>query len=257
MGFSSFFLQCIFAGLRYSCFAFVPFFHSALPNKITTYEPFKKSWQEGPLRSLIHFPQLVATSTCIMEIPHHGPRPALALPEIYVQHDSNPSNQFRNSSRSSSFNSASSPSTASGPMSIPNARDPVPPPLPPPRHLVDIADGGNNGPDIAWQWGNSHSAGGWGESMSSISSVAPGSSLYGRNFASKKGSMDDRPEYTRRTSSTSTVKSITGLERQENPYPRIDEGYASLSGTSIGSNRSVLPSQFQYAKSPVSRHSPI
>jgi hypothetical protein len=192
---------------------------------------------------LIHFSQLVATNTYIMEIPHRGSRPALVLPEIYVQHDSNPSDRFRNSSRSSSYNSASSPSTASGPMSIPNSRDPVPPPLPPPRHLADIADGGNNGPDIAWQWGNSHSGGGWGESISSMSSVAPGSSLYGGGFAGKKSIMDDRPEYTRRTSSTSTVKSINGLERQENAYPRIDEGYASLSGTSIGSNRSVLPSQ--------------
>ena len=190
------------------------------------------------------FPQLVATNACIMEIPRRGSRPALALPEIYV-HDSNPSDRFRNSSRSSSYNSASSPSTASGPMSIPNARDPIPPPLPPPRHLADIADGGNNGPDIAWQWGNSHEGSGWG---GSISSVAPGSSLYGGSFASRKSVMDDRPEFTRRTSSTSTVKSITGLERQENPYPRIDEGYASLSGTSIGSNRSVLPLQVKLAE---------
>ena len=190
-----------------------------------------------------------------MDIPRRGSRPALAPPEIYVQHDSNPSDRFRNSSRSSSYNSASSPSTASGPMSIPNSRDPVPPPLPPPRHLADIGDGGNGGPDIAWQWGNSHSGGGWGESITSMSSVAPGSSLYG-SLTGKKGMMDDRPEYTRRTSSISTVKSISGLERQENPYPRIDEGYASLSGTSIGSDRSVLPSRVRSAESRISRHRP-
>lgn len=152
-------------------------------------------------------------------------------------HDSNPTDRYRNSSRSSSYNSASSPSTVPGPMSIPNARDPVPPPLPPPRHLADIAAGGNNGPDLAWQWGNSPEGSGWG---GSLSSVAPGSSLYGGSFASRKSMMEDRPEFTRRTSSTSTVKSITGLERQENSYPRIDEGYASLSGTSIGSNRLAL-----------------
>lgn len=165
-----------------------------------------------------------------MDIPHRGPR---ALPEIHV-HGSNPSDRFYNASRSNSYSSVSSPSNASGPMPIPNAQEPVPPPLPPPRNLADIADSGHNGNDIAWQWGNSRENGGWG---GSISSVPPGSSLYRESLAGKK-SMDDRPEFVRRTSSTSTVKSISGLERQENSYPRIDEGYASLSGTSIGSNRS-------------------
>jgi hypothetical protein len=92
--------------------------------------------------------------------------------------------------------------------------------------------------------------------MTSMSSVAPGSSLCG-SLTGKKGMMDDRPQYTRRTSSTSTVKSITGLEKQENPYPRIDEGYASLSGTSIGSDRSVLPSRVRSAESRISRHRPV
>lgn len=170
-----------------------------------------------------------------MEIPRRGPRPPLALPEIYV-HDSNPTDRFRNSSRSSSYSSLSSPATASGPMSIPNARDPVPPPLPPPRHLADIASGGNNGPDIAWQWGNSHQLNGWG----SISSVAPGSSLYGNSFA-KKSLVNERPDLACRTSSTSTVRSISGSDGRDNPYPRVDEGYGSLSETSIGSIRSVFP----------------
>jgi hypothetical protein len=113
-------------------------------------------------------------------------------------------------------------------MSIPNARDPVPPPLPPPRHLADIADG--NGPDIAWQWANSD----WGQSMAS---VAPGSSLYGGSFARTMNMRDERPEFLRRGSSTSTIKSPGDADVQENAYPRIDEGYASLSGTSIGSNK--------------------
>jgi hypothetical protein len=181
-----------------------------------------------------------------MDIPHRGSRPAVALPEIYVD-GSNPSDRFRNSSRSSSYNSASSPSTTSGPMPIRNARDPIPPPLPPPRHLEDIG----NGPDIAWQWGNSHEESSW---ERTISSVAPGSSLYGRNFANKESMMDDRPEFVRRTSSTSTVKSITGLERQENSYPRLDEGYASLSGTSVGSNRSVLTRSQSILKSTFNVH---
>ena len=172
-----------------------------------------------------------------MEIPHRGSRPALALPEIYV-HDANSSDRFRNSSRFNSYKSAFSPSTSPGPMSIPNARDPVPPPLPPPRHIADIEDGGSSGPDIAWQWSNFQEGSGWG---GSVLSVASGSSLYGGSFASRNSIMDNQPEAKRRTSSTSTVKSMNGLERRGNPYPRVDEGYASLSGTSSGSNRLVPP----------------
>lgn len=166
-----------------------------------------------------------------IDIPHRGARPSGGLPAIYV-HDPNPSERFRMSSRSSSYNSIPSPISSSIAMPIPNAREPAPPPLPPPRHLPDIADGGNNGPDLAWRWGNSHDdSRDW---ESSIASVQPGSSLYG-NFANRRGMKDERPEYTRRGSSMSTVKSA---DTRDHPYPRIDEGYASLSGTSIGSNRS-------------------
>lgn len=169
-----------------------------------------------------------------MEIPHRAGRPAMALPEIFV-HDPNHSNRFHTSSSSSSYNSSSSPSTSSIPMSIPHSRDPVPPPLPPPRHLADIEAGGHNGPDIAWQWGNPHEDNSdWGRS---VASVQPGSSLYG-SFASRKSIMDDQAENSRRGSSTSTIKSTSRTENRDNAYPRIDEGYASLSGTSIGSDRS-------------------
>lgn len=157
----------------------------------------------------------------------------MALPEIYV-HDPKPSDRFRTSSSSSSFNSTSSHSTASIPMSIPHSRDPVPPPLPPPRHLKDLENNGNNGQDIAWQWGNSQANSDWGRPLAS---VQPGSSLCG-SFASRT---DERPDNSRRGSSTSTIKSTSGAEIREHTYPRIDEGYASLSGTSIGSIKSVLP----------------
>ena len=167
-----------------------------------------------------------------MEIPvSHRTRAPPALPEIYVQ-DSNPSARFRMYNNPTTYNSISSPSNIPGPMSIPNVRDPVPPPLPPPRHLADIADGGHNGPDIAWQWGNPHEDNDWGRS------VAPGSSLYG-SFSGGRSSKDGHQEYSRRTSSTSTLKSGLGSDSRENYYPRIDEGYASLSGTSVGSNRLV------------------
>lgn len=172
----------------------------------------------------------------VMEIPHRGPRSSLALPEIYI-HESN-QDHFRTSSRSSSYNSGSSPATSAIPMSIPNSREFVPPPLPPPKHLDDIADGGNNGPDLAWKFGNTPSAtSDWGGSISS--SVAPGSSLYG-NPTSRKSLLDDRPDYFRRTSSTSTIKSPIGERREKYEYPR-DEGYSSI-GTSFGSYRLVCQS---------------
>ena len=170
-----------------------------------------------------------------MEIPiPHRARAIQGPPAIYV-HDSNPSDRFRISSRSSSYNSTASPATLSGAMAIPNARDPVPPPLPPPRHLADIADNGNNGPDIAWKWGNYQEESAW---ESSAPSLAPGSSLYG-SYASGQSSFSGRPESSRRTSSSSTLKSIrlSRTEPEKNAYARIDEGYQSLSGTSIGSNK--------------------
>lgn len=164
-----------------------------------------------------------------MDIPHRGQRPSLGLPEIYV-HESNPVDRYRSSGRSSSYNSASSPSAI--PMSIPNAREPVPPPLPPPRHIAEFANGGNNGPDTAWRWGNSQEDA-WGKSVASVPSS---SSLYG-GFVGRGNSFSEGRPDCRRKSSASTIKSLSG----------VDEGYASLSGTSIGSNQSKYhdPRAFQ------------
>lgn len=166
-----------------------------------------------------------------MDIPRTA-RPTMALPTpaIYVQ-DSNPSDRYRTSSRSNSYNPILSPSTSSIPMSIPNSREAgPPPPLPPPKHLQDIVDSGKSGPDLAWRFGNEYNSD-WGGSVSS--SVAPGSSLYG-SFMGRRG--DERPD--RRNSSISTIKS-TEFRENSSSYPRLDEGYASQSGTSIGSNLSV------------------
>lgn len=153
----------------------------------------------------------------------------MALPEIYV-HDSHPSERYRQSSRSSSIHSIISPSSA---MPIPHAREAVPPPLPPPRHIADIAENGSNGTDIAWQWGNSHQEMDWGRS---VSSVAPGSSLHG-SFASRSSFAAERPDVARRGSSNATIKpTVNGdLRDSISAFPK-DEGYASLSGTSLGSN---------------------
>lgn len=156
--------------------------------------------------------------------PHRGSR-ALAPPEIYVHESAS----YRNSSRSSSYNSSSS-TTSAIPMSIPNSREPVPPPLPPPKDLADIKSNGRNGPDLAWSFANQRNdVGSFG------SSVDPGSSLHGGSFVNKR---DGRPEYTRGTSSSSTIKTRGD---QDQAYPR-DEGYSSLStiNNNDGSYRSVF-----------------
>ncbi|KAG4437580.1 hypothetical protein IFR05_006919 [Cadophora sp. M221] len=163
-----------------------------------------------------------------MEIPHRGARPIGNLPQIQI-HD--PSDMYRKSSRSSSYNSATSPGLSSIPVSIPNARQCAPPPLPPPRHLPDIADGGNNGRDIAWKWGNEQTDRGWGKAAPSI---PQGSSLHGGSgsFLSRTGVLDEQLDFQRRGSSVSTVKS----DSRDGPYQR-DEGYESL-GASMWSNKS-------------------
>ncbi|PVH84447.1 hypothetical protein DL98DRAFT_512348 [Cadophora sp. DSE1049] len=164
-----------------------------------------------------------------MEIPHRGARPMGSLPQIQI-HD--PSEMYRKSSRSSSYNSASSPDLSSIPMSIPNAREFVPPPLPPPRHLADIADGGHNGPDIAWKWGNDHTDNrDWGKATASI---PQGSSLHGGtgSYMGRRGMLDEQLDFQRRGSSISTVKS----DSRDGLYQR-DEGYESL-GASVWLNKS-------------------
>jgi hypothetical protein len=167
-----------------------------------------------------------------MDIPHRGSR-AVTLPQIHVP-DSIPSDRFRFSSRSTLNCTFSSPSSPSVPVPIPNIREPVPPPLPPPRHLADIEAGGSNGPDIAWRWGNSRRDAEW-----EGSSVTPGSSLYG-SMASRTSMASEPSEPARRPSSTSTIKSPHGVESREMPFPKIDEGYSSLSSTSIESYRYVM-----------------
>ena len=151
----------------------------------------------------------------------------MALPQIHVP-ESNQSDRYRAPSRSMLPSTLSSPRSPSVPVPIPHMRDPVPPPLPPPKHIADIG-GGNNGPDIAWQWGNSR------HNEWDVSSVTPGSSLYGSLHSLRS----EPSENARRTSSMSTIKSLGGAESKETAFPKIDEGYSSLSSTSIDSYRSV------------------
>jgi len=166
-----------------------------------------------------------------MEIPHRRAWPNDGPPKILLHESHSPQTRASNMLTSHTF--ASSSATDSRAMSIPNARDPVPPPLPPPRY---IDDGSSTGRDIAWEWANQSGESHWG---GSTSSVAPGSSLHG-SLISQRITKEDRPELGRRISSTSTVKSISGVETRDSAFPRIDEGYySSLSEPSLGSNQSV------------------
>ncbi|KAG9238394.1 hypothetical protein BJ875DRAFT_367973 [Amylocarpus encephaloides] len=169
-----------------------------------------------------------------MDIPHRpGARPS-GLPEIFV-HDSNSNDRFRNFSRSSAHNPPSaSPAIA---MSIKGSREPVPPPLPPPREMADIASGGNNGPDLAWKFANSRS-----NDESLVSSVAYESSLYGGGFANWRSTMDDRPDYSRRTSSTTQAIRLSQGDAHGHTYPR-DEG----------SETSIMPIRSKYQDSKFSK----
>lgn len=128
--------------------------------------------------------------------------------------------------------SATRPSTnpfskAQRPMAIPNSTiaDSPPPPLPPPRFIDDYAAGG--APDTPWA--DTFSIG----SAKSGGSVSPGSSLrgsWGHNMA-HRGSAG-RPDY-RRGSSNSTIKSQPEADRRYDFSRHVDEGYYSLSGSSL------------------------
>lgn len=170
-----------------------------------------------------------------MEIPRYTPaqQSSLDLPEIFVQ-GSSPSDPYRSSSRSINYSSRFAPATSAKPMSIPNLRDPPPPPpLPPPKYPHLNNDDGSGEPDLAWQWENSRQENSW---KGPSPSINPGSSLYGSFASGGKSLIDERPDTKRRGSSASTIKSISGVDARRDAYPRIDEGYASLSGTSFGSN---------------------
>lgn len=94
-----------------------------------------------------------------------------SLPQINI-HDSSE----MDTSKWNPHHLASSPGSL-----IKTARELVPPPLPPPRHLVDIADGGHDGPENAWKWGNSEMYSG--DLAKPTLSIPPGSSFYGESAA--------------------------------------------------------------------------
>lgn len=145
-------------------------------------------------------------------------------PSIRV-HDHNGTNHGRR--RSTSRSAGVSIPRSPAPMAIPSSRPELPPPpLPPPRFIDDITAGSDPG----WTWGNDPS-GSFGK--------PGGSSMAGTNFPKSWGNRpedkrqterSERPEYRRRQSSNTTIKSPTDTDRRYDFSRQQDEGYYSVSG---------------------------
>ena len=152
----------------------------------------------------------------------------VSSPPSILVHDHNGSHgRRRSSSRSTGI---PFPSRPPGPMAIPSTRDdPAPPPLPPPRIIDDLAAGSDPG----WAWGNDPS-GKFGKARESFAPASNFPKSWGREMGNKiQVQPPDRPHYSRRESSTSTITSPTetDTDRRYRDFARHqDEGYYSLSG---------------------------
>lgn len=114
------------------------------------------------------------------------------------------------------------------PMAIPNSRhDRIPPPLPPPRFIDDLAAGSDPG----WAWANNPS-GGFDKARGNPTAELNFPKSWNRETGDKRQAQPpERPQYMRRDSSTSTVRSPTEVDRRHRDFVRHqDEGYYSLSG---------------------------
>lgn len=159
-------------------------------------------------------------------------------PSIFV-HDMN----TMNGPRAPASRMAGRPfSRSPGPMAVPSTRGEeqfAPPPLPPPRYIEDLAAGSDPG----WKWGNTPNHGSFGGNFGN--SRSPCSSVHGSwDHRMEDEGLPDRPDYSRRGSSNTTIKSSAGFDRAYDFSKNIDEGYHSLSGSSFASHRSVDPCVF-------------
>lgn len=158
----------------------------------------------------------------------------MSPPSILIN-DMNNMNGPRNSStRMAHKNFSRSP----GPMAVPNAHREeqyVPPPLPPPRHIEELAAGSDPG----WRWGNSSNHGGFGGGKFA-SSISSSSSLRGSwDSRMEDEGFPDRPDPSKHNPSITSTNLPPALDRKYDFSRHIDEGYHSLSGSSLSSNRSV------------------
>ena len=169
---------------------------------------------------------------------------ATSPPPIRV-HDYNGNGGLSRSTRRPMSNFASG---AQGPMMIPNARqEAVPPPLPPPRYMDDLAAGS----EPEHRWGTMSSDGSFGRSDSSFSS----SSGFHRHWERRRmegGDSASRRDSARQGRSSMTARSPTELHMKADPFRHIDEGYHSMSGSSVANNQSVLA--FLSRSCPVCKH---
>lgn len=119
------------------------------------------------------------------------------------------------------------------PMTIPCSRGkPPPPPLPPPTNLDITA-----GRDPGWEMGNTPGHGGFGRSGGSVSSESSLQGNWGRRRKDER--IAERPDFTRRGSSNSTVKSPVDVDTRYDLSRHQDEGYYSISETKPVNYQSV------------------
>lgn len=113
-------------------------------------------------------------------------------------------------------------------MAIPNspAEHYVPPPLPPPRYIEEVAAGGDQG----IQWRNSFNS----ASIESGGSVSSRSSLRGNWDQKMAGGVGTGgSDYARRTRLASSLHSQPEADTKYDYFRHVDEGYHSLSGSSL------------------------
>ena len=127
--------------------------------------------------------------------------------------------------RSTSRPSTMPYSRAPAPLAIPNTiHDLAPPPLPPPRYI----DGITAGSDPGWAWGNDPEEGNFGKARESAKPMSNFPKSWGRTIEEDRPM--DRPEFKRRESSTSTIRSPADTNRGMDFARHQDEGYYSVSG---------------------------
>ena len=142
-------------------------------------------------------------------------------PPSSLVHDRNANNHGR---RRSTSRSAAMPFSRAPALAIPGARfDPAPPPLPPPRYIDEIAAGSDPG----WAWGNDPKGGNFGKAKESAMPMSNFPKSWGKNIVERPL---DMPDFRRRESSTSTVRSPVDTNRGFDFARHQDEGYYSLSG---------------------------